>query len=149
MMKGEECIGTVQLVDHNIKTSVVYHSNVTSSACTTVNINGKNLHRVMPPVPLPPNRMSCVLENHKPDHFVKICNMQYLQLEATDKYVDTPSSERSIDASNHMLNLLMRCHDIAAELKFSLGYVLFNLRCDERQHDSRESKCKCEIRYSR
>ncbi|XP_031274305.1 uncharacterized protein LOC116132774 [Pistacia vera] len=127
MMKGEESIGTEQLANRNVKISVGNHSNDTSDAYATVNINPQNLHEVMPPLPLPPNRISCMLENHKLDHFVEICNRRYLQLEARNKCIYTPSSERSINISNQTLNLLMRCHDIVANLKCSLGYVPFNL----------------------
>ncbi|KAJ0034014.1 hypothetical protein Pint_24548 [Pistacia integerrima] len=105
MMKGEESIGTEQLST----------------------FNPKNLHEVMPPLPLPPNRISCMLENHKLGHFVEICNRRYLQLEARNKCIYTPSSERSINISNQTLNLLMRCQDIVANSKCSLGYVPFNL----------------------
>ncbi|KAL5852442.1 hypothetical protein ACOSQ3_007560 [Xanthoceras sorbifolium] len=68
------------------------------------------------------------IKNCKSNHLVEICNTHYLQLEARNNRVcTTTTNTETIDISAQMLSLLMRCSEIMADLKFSLGYMPSNL----------------------
>lgn len=95
----------------------------------TVQSEKRNLQKVVPPL-LPPlallNRISHEHENRKVNHS-EVLKMQVHQPEAARNNLVHTSSSQSTDISGEMLNLLMRCHDIVAGLKCSLGYVPLRL----------------------
>ncbi|KAL9407821.1 hypothetical protein AB3S75_046377 [Citrus x aurantiifolia] len=80
------------------KSMINNHMNGCPSSCETINTNAKTSKKVQPEASENCRDASC-----------------------------SSSSSQSIDISDQVLSLLMRCHEIVADLKNSLGYVPIKL----------------------
>lgn len=63
---------------------------------------------------------------HEVDHFADAINMKYHQIQGMDKcnLQTTITTTTSVDRSNDMYNLLVKCAKLVAAKKKSSGYVL-------------------------